>query len=85
MAQGYNARMDESLGMRRGRESKMKQNLRDRRDESYGMSKMRGNFGHASPVHKCDAFKPNRIIGDKAENLPTGNRGYPQQAWNYEY
>lgn len=40
-AQGYNDRMDESLGMSsRGR--KMKQSMRDRRDESKGMEKSMG-------------------------------------------
>ena len=34
--QGYAAREDESLGMRRGKESTKKQSMKDRRDESYG-------------------------------------------------
>ena len=34
--QGYKAREDESLGMRRGKESGKRQSMRDRRDESYG-------------------------------------------------
>ena len=34
--QGYNAREDESLGMRTGKESTKKQSMKDRRDESYG-------------------------------------------------
>ena len=37
--QGYNARLDESLGMRNGAENKFSQSLKDRRDESKGMSK----------------------------------------------
>lgn len=32
-------RMDESLGMRRGKESTKKQSYKDRRDESMGMKK----------------------------------------------
>lgn len=39
MDQGYNARLDESLGMRRGKEHGFKQSLKDRRDESKGASK----------------------------------------------
>ena len=35
--QGYNARLDESLGMRKGKESTKKQSMKDRRDESRGM------------------------------------------------
>ena len=34
--QGYAAREDESLGMRRGKESTKKQGMKARRDESYG-------------------------------------------------
>ena len=34
--QGYAAREDESLGMRRGKASTKKQGMRARRDESYG-------------------------------------------------
>jgi len=33
------AKMDESLGMRKGKESTKKQTYKDRRDESKGMSK----------------------------------------------
>jgi hypothetical protein len=39
MKQGYNARLDESLGMRRGKQSGFTQSMKDRRDESKGMSK----------------------------------------------
>ena len=34
--QGYKDREDESLGMRKGKESSKKQSMKDRRDESYG-------------------------------------------------
>ena len=34
--QGYNARLDESLGERRGAESTKSQSFKDRRDESRG-------------------------------------------------
>ena len=34
--QGYAAREDESLGMRRGKASTKKQGMKARRDESYG-------------------------------------------------
>ena len=40
--QGYNARLDESLGANHG---KMSQSFKDRRDESKAMSKKM--FGHA--------------------------------------
>ena len=41
--QGYKAREDESLGMRRGKEASKKQSMKARRDESYGAWGKRGN------------------------------------------
>jgi hypothetical protein len=41
--QGYRAREDESLGMRRGKESGKKQTMADRRNESYGKFGRRPN------------------------------------------
>ena len=46
--QGYNSRMDESLGMRRGKESTKKQSLKSRRKESKGMSKAMGDRPYAA-------------------------------------
>jgi hypothetical protein len=46
--QGYNARLDESLAMRRGKESSKKQSFKDRRDESKGMEKAMGRRAYAS-------------------------------------
>ena len=43
MSQGYKAREDESLGMRRGKESGKKQTMADRRNESYGKFGRRPN------------------------------------------
>ena len=40
--QGYNDRLDESLGERDGKESTKKQSYKDRRDESEGMEKSMG-------------------------------------------
>ena len=40
--QGYKAREDESLGMRRGKEAGKSQSMKDRRDESYGKWGKRG-------------------------------------------
>jgi len=51
--QGYNDRLDESLGSRRGAESAFRQTLKDRRDESKGMAKK--ETGHAySGDHSMD-------------------------------
>ena len=55
--QGYNARLDESLGMRnRGKKS---QSLKSRRDESKGMEKAMGRRAYAS-VKTMDKGKKKR-------------------------
>ena len=46
--QGYNARLDESLGARRGAESTKSQSLKSRRDESKGMDKSMGRRAYAA-------------------------------------
>lgn len=43
--QGYNDRLDDSMGVRNGAESHFRQTLKDRRDESKGMEKQ--ETGHA--------------------------------------
>ena len=43
--QGYNARLDESLGTKNGKKS---QSLKDRRDESKGMEKSKGKGPYSS-------------------------------------
>ena len=44
-SQGYNARLDESLGARRGKKT---QSLKARRDESKGMSKASGRRAYSA-------------------------------------
>tara|TARA_R100001143_G_scaffold11002_1_gene12714 strand:- start:2990 stop:3475 length:486 start_codon:yes stop_codon:yes gene_type:complete len=46
--QGYNARLDETLGSKDGKESKMMQSMKDRRDESKGMKKSKGKGAYSS-------------------------------------
>ena len=46
--QGYNDRLDDSLGMRRGRRSTKEQDYKDRRDESKGMEKGMGRRPYSS-------------------------------------
>ena len=46
--QGYDARLDETLGSKDGKESKMKQSMKDRRDESNGMKKSKGKGAYSS-------------------------------------
>ncbi len=52
MAQGYNSRLDESLGARNG---KKKQSLKDRRDESKAMSKK--DYGHSYGADKGMSYR----------------------------
>ena len=48
MMQGYNDRLDESLGNRNGVEPMMMQSFKDRRDESKGMEKSMGRRAYQS-------------------------------------
>ncbi len=46
--QGYDARLDESLGEREGKESTKKQSLKARRDESKGEEKAKGKRAYSA-------------------------------------
>lgn len=46
--QGYNAKLDESLGSRRGKASSKKQSLASRRNESKGAKKASGKRVYSS-------------------------------------
>ena len=48
MKQGYNDRLNESLGNRDGAEDMMMQSYKDRRDESKGMEKAMGRRAYQS-------------------------------------
>ena len=48
LKQGYNARLDESLVMRTGKESSKKESYKSRRDESKGMEKASGKRAYKS-------------------------------------
>ena len=50
--QGYNSRLDESLGSRNGKKS---QSMEDRRDESKAMSKKM--YGHAYGADKSMSYR----------------------------
>lgn len=71
--QGYSDRTDESLSMRNGKESMKSQSFKSRRDESYGMKKV---MGHEKTPKKCDPF---------AAQKSGMRRGYPAEAYNYNY
>ena len=74
-AQGYNDRMDESMGMsRRGR--RMKQSMKDRRNESKGMEKSMGRRAYQRvgtmdaeglPVQNVEDGISEEIFGDVGE------------------
>lgn len=55
--QGYNDKLDESLGNRKGKESTKKQSLKDRRDESKGEEKALGKRAYSS-VSSMDKLLP---------------------------
>jgi|TARA_R110000744_G_scaffold12150_1_gene36385 hypothetical protein len=57
MKQGYNARLDESLGARNGRNS---QSMKSRRDESKGMSKKM--YGHSYGADKSMSYRHEQKI-----------------------
>ena len=94
-SQSKASRMDESLGMRRGKESSKSQSYKSRRDESMGMKnsarmgKGERNFDlrdntQAPSVRNvptdAEKYDMNRI-----QYYSSGSKGYPSEAWNYEY
>ena len=74
--QGYNSRLDESLGDRTGAEINFEQKKKDRRDESKAMEKASGKRAYSS-VRTMD--KGNRMLdhgGMLAKGGDVGNNGY---------
>jgi hypothetical protein len=63
MKQGYNSRLDESLGARNGKKS---QSMKSRRDESKGMSKKES--GHAYGGDKSMSYNHQCIKGGKVKD-----------------
>ena len=65
-SQGYNDRMDESMGMRNGRESTMEQSMKDRRDEASAMDRGHSSMGRKyDDVMTMDAEAKNRWVKGK--------------------
>lgn len=95
--QGYNDRLDESLGMRRGAERNMEQGYKARRDESRGMkseaNKMNERYmpkGMSSKVmgHEKNPKSIDVPCGQgfkEVKPFRDGNKGYPSQAFDYKY
>ncbi len=55
--QGYNERLDESLGERHGSENVFRQSLKDRRDESKGEAKRRSGDAYSGDADMEDYDK----------------------------
>lgn len=95
MAQGYNARLDESLSMRNGKESSKMQSYKDRRDESRGMKKPMKSESRSGSFNLRDGAQEGdvRDINTNSEQYDInrvrpyscGSKGYPSEAWNYKY
>jgi len=88
--QGYSDRMDESLGMRRGKESGMSQSYKSRRDESRGMNDRYMPKGMNEKVmgHDKKPSSCNVPVGDgfkEVKPFRSGNLGYPSKAFDYKY
>lgn len=95
--QGYNDRLDESLGMRRGKESSKSQSYKARRDESRGMAKADVKMKNERYMPKGMDKVMGHEKGPKKVNVPcgegfaevkpfkSGNLGYPRQAFDYKY
>jgi hypothetical protein len=68
MKQGYNARLDESLGAKH--KGAHKQSLKDRRDESKAMSKK--DYGHAYGGDHSMSYEHKVIKGGKVKSHLSG-------------
>ena len=65
-AQGYNDKMDESMGMRDGTEGSMEQSMKDRRDEASAMDKDRSMMHRKyDDVMSMDAESKNKWVKGK--------------------
>tara|TARA_R100001594_G_scaffold144958_1_gene194595 strand:+ start:457 stop:1074 length:618 start_codon:yes stop_codon:yes gene_type:complete len=78
MKQGYRAREDESLGMRRGKESSKKQSMAARRNESYGKFGRRPNqkinkmMGGGMGGRSGDMmYSRGYGVGERSKRMPT--------------
>lgn len=96
MAQSRADRMDESLGMRRGKESNKMQSYKSRRDESRGMKKsMKSESRGGKGFNLKDGAQEGdvRMVNTNSEQYDMnrireykcGSKGYPAEAWNYKY
>ena len=65
-SQGYNDKMDESMGMRDGTEGSMQQSMKDRRDEASAMDERHSRMGRKyDDVMSMDAESKNKWVKGK--------------------
>lgn len=91
-SQGYNSRLDESLSMKDGKESSKSQSFKSRRDESRGARKGKSGGSvfnlkdntQASEVKKVPTDSEKYDLG-RVQKYSCGSKGYPAEAWNYDY
>jgi hypothetical protein len=72
--QGYNDKLDESMGARNGKKS---QSMKDRRNESKGMEKSMGNRAYSS-VGTMDMKKGGAVAGFKTM---AGDSQFKRKSW----
>ena len=84
--QGYNARLDESLGARKGKKS---QSLKSRRDESKGMEKSRGKGAYSGASTMMNEGGPVQDAHDRRDESlgSTKPRGWgkAERGWAGRY
>ena len=92
--QGSNARLDESLGMRRGKESSKSQSYGSRRDESRGSKSSNDKYmskGMSGLKDNTHAYSVKSVSVPECQGwgqvkpYKEGNQGYPAEAFNYRY
>ena len=76
MAQGYNDKLDESLGMRNGKKS---QSFKSRRDESKGMEKSMGRRAYSSVGTMDKKAKGGSVSGLAGFKPMEGDRVFKMQ------
>ena len=66
MKQGYNARLDESMGVKNGKKS---QSMKSRRDESKGMEKAMGKKAYSGNKSSAQGCYHNNNVVIKKHNF----------------
>jgi hypothetical protein len=79
--QGYNDRLDESMGMRNGPEKMKEQSYKSRRNESRGMC----DLGHEKKPGKINPLAAQNEDLSRLHIKKQDMRGNPKEAWNYKY